>query len=86
MAISDLKRDGNLLGIFLFLILVFSFWSLHRQNAVAAQDPPFDLVLRGGVIATMEKQPPSVEAIAFRGDRIVATRPPTTGSFSTKRT
>ena len=72
MAISDLKRDGNLLGIFLFLILVFNFWSLHRQSAVAAQDPPFDLVLRGGTIADGTGGPLFQGDIGIRAGSIVA--------------
>src|SRR5690606_32268035 len=37
-----------------------------------AGEPPADLVLRGGKIVTMDQRMPSAEALAVRGDRIVA--------------
>src|SRR4051812_1870184 len=40
--------------------------------AAAIADEPADLILRGGKIATLDDRQPEAEAIAVRGDRIVA--------------
>src|SRR3712207_4048579 len=40
--------------------------------AVAAAEEPADLVLRGGKIATVDHRRPVAEALAVKGDRIVA--------------
>lgn len=72
MAILDLKRARNSLGILLVLILVVNYWFLDRQNAVSAQDPPFDLVLRGGTIADGTGGPLFQGDIGIRAGSIVA--------------
>jgi predicted amidohydrolase YtcJ len=46
--------------------------ALSTQPPACAQDAPADLVLRNGKIVTLDERQPVVEALAVRGDRIVA--------------
>jgi hypothetical protein len=52
----------------LFVSLLF----IALQPSVSADDAPADLVLRGGKIVTVDERRPVADAIAARGDRIVA--------------
>ena len=53
------------------VLLLFVAWAAGSRPAVGGQ-PPADLVLRGGRIVTMDEAKPEAEALAVRGDRIVA--------------
>jgi predicted amidohydrolase YtcJ len=61
-----MKRDSLLLA---FLFVVFG---LAAAVAYQPQADPADLVLTNGKIVTMERSAPQAQAIAVRGDRIVA--------------
>src|SRR4029079_14638699 len=49
---------------------ILSAFLIAAAQTVAAQ--PSDLFLHGGKIATLDKRAPAVQAIAIRGDRILA--------------
>ncbi len=59
-----IRTIGGLLGAFLALL---------TADAPRADEPaPADLILRGGTIVTVDPQRPEVQALAVRGERIVA--------------
>src|SRR5574341_1282384 len=54
------------------LSFILGFGGLFCLSAAFADDKPADLVLLGGKIVTMDPKRPTAEAVAVRGDRIVA--------------
>lgn len=56
----------------LALALCVSALTLSARGAATAQQPPADLVLTNGKIVTVETAQPEAQAVAVRGDRIIA--------------
>lgn len=54
------------------VLSAFLAWALLSQPRVHAQEAPADLVLRNGKVVTLDERTPVAQALATRGDRIVA--------------
>ncbi|HLJ12151.1 MAG TPA: amidohydrolase family protein, partial [Planctomycetaceae bacterium] len=60
-------------GPFRLMLLSMALLPVRPSNAADAQPPPADLVLLNGTIVTVDQERPRVQALAARGELIVAT-------------